>query len=208
MQNSLNLKEAERKAFRVTFQDGLWDMFIGLMLLQFAIAPLLTDLGWGDFWSSFALLPVYLLALLGLRFVKNTVTLPRAGLVKYHEQRVKKVSKLTTVMTIILFLGLIFGLIFFVADNINDWFFPIAFSAIALICFSTAAYYLDFPRLYAYGMLTALSPLAGQILYETWGASHHGFPITFGISSAVMIAIGICLFIRFLLAYPLNDMQA
>ena len=205
MKNSLNLSAAERKAFGLTFQDGLWDIFIGLMMLQFVIAPLLSDLGWGDFWSSFALLPIYLLALLGMLNLKKTVTAPRVGLVKYHQQRVKKISKLIIVLTVILFLGLIFGLIFFVVDNINDWFFPIAFSVIVLISFGSAVYFLDFPRLFFYGILTALSPLVGQFLYISWGAAHHGFPITFGFSGAVMITIGVYLFIRFLIDYPLPD---
>ncbi|MFH1941178.1 MAG: hypothetical protein ABIL68_03660, partial [bacterium] len=63
MIQALDLKALEKKTFRSTFEDGLWDIFIGLIFLQFAVAPLLNDLGLGDFWSSFVFLPVYLIAM-------------------------------------------------------------------------------------------------------------------------------------------------
>ena len=33
MNTPLNLKELERKAFRSFYQDGIWDIFFGLMML-------------------------------------------------------------------------------------------------------------------------------------------------------------------------------
>ncbi len=72
-----------------------------------------------------------------------------------------------------------------------------------LIGFSAAAYFLDFPRLYAYGLLGALAPLIGEWLYQNMGASHHGFPIVFGTLAGVMILTGLVTFIRFLQNNPL-----
>lgn len=100
-------------------------------------------------------------------------------------------------------LGLVFGLLLFFGEDINKWLFPAAFSIVAMITLGGAAYYLDFPRLIVYGILIALSPLVGEFMYQTWGVLHHGFPITFGISAAVMIIVGVYLFIRFLQRYPL-----
>ncbi|MCJ7813777.1 hypothetical protein MUP95_10735 [bacterium] len=60
----LNLKELEKKAFRSYFEDGLWDIFVGIILLQFFVIPLyISDLGLGDFWSAVIFLPVYMIAL-------------------------------------------------------------------------------------------------------------------------------------------------
>ena len=56
MTAEISLKEAERKVFKATFQDGMWDIFIGCIVLQFAIAPLLSS-KLGDFWSSVIFLP-------------------------------------------------------------------------------------------------------------------------------------------------------
>ncbi len=208
MEKNISLKEAERKAFRMTFQDGLWDIFLGLVILQFALVPLLNDLGWGDFWSSMVMLPGYLLAIWGVRFLKRTVTTPRVGLVTYRSERKSKIQKLTLITTGTLLLGLVFGLLLFVGDDFSEWFFPAVFSIVAMAAFGGAAYYLDYPRLIVYGIFTALSPLVGQALYLNWGAMHHGFPITFGFSGSVMIIIGIWHFVRFLREYPIMDPSA
>ena len=37
MSTQLNLKEIERKAFRSTYQDGLWDLFFGLVVVGMAL---------------------------------------------------------------------------------------------------------------------------------------------------------------------------
>ena len=37
MNTQLDLKEIERKAFRSTYQDGLWDMLYGLVVAAMAI---------------------------------------------------------------------------------------------------------------------------------------------------------------------------
>ena len=208
MTQQLNLRDAERKAFGMTFQDGLWDIFLGIVILQFAIVPQLTDLGWGDFWSSMVMLPVYLIAIWGVRFLKRTITTPRVGLVNYHDERKSKVQKLTLITVGALMLGLIFGLLLFYGDNFSEWFFPAAFSIVAMGTFGGAAYYLDFPRLIVYGVLTALSPLIGQVMFLNWGVLHHGFPITFGISASVMILVGIYSFIRFVQEYQLPIEEA
>ncbi|MBC8504741.1 MAG: hypothetical protein ISR58_20525 [Anaerolineales bacterium] len=202
MTQQLNLRDAERKAFGMTFQDGLWDIFLGLIISQFAIVPLLTDLGWGDFWSSMVVLPIYLLALWGMRYLKKFITTPRVGLVNYHQERKSKIRKITLITTATLLSGLGFGIVFFYSDAPDGSFFPAAFSIVAMVVFGGGAYFLDFPRLIIYGLLTALSPIIGQLLWINYGAAHHGFPITFGISAAVMIIVGVFMFIRFLQRYP------
>ena len=97
MTRQLNLKDAERKAFGMTFQDGLWDIFLGLVISQFAIVPQLTDLGWDDFWSSMIMLPVYLLALWGFQFIRGIVIMPQIGTVNFCQERKSKIQKVTLI---------------------------------------------------------------------------------------------------------------
>jgi len=40
-----NLNEIEKKAYRSTFQDGIWDIFLGLVLLILALGALLSNIG-------------------------------------------------------------------------------------------------------------------------------------------------------------------
>jgi len=204
MAKNINLREIERKAFRSTFQDGLWDIFIGCILLQLAIGPLLTDLSLGDFWSSVAFLPFYLLVYSGLWAGKKFIVTPRIGVVTYHRTRKARLKKVIVIGLVILAIGVIVGLLAFInISSLSGWIFPAIFSAIMLVGFSSAAYFLDFTRLYVYGMLVSLSPLVGELLFRYAGAAHHGFPIVFGVSASVMILTGVILFIRFLRNYPL-----
>ena len=73
---------------------------------------------------------------------------------------------------------------------------------ILLIGFSLAAYFLDFGRLYFYGLLVGLSPMVGEWLWNLGYVTHHGFPVTFGIASGIMILFGLAVFIRLLMNNP------
>ena len=58
MSQQISLREAERKAFRITHNDGLWDVLLGCYALMFVIAPYLST-SLGDFWSSAVFLPFW-----------------------------------------------------------------------------------------------------------------------------------------------------
>ena len=72
-----------------------------------------------------------------------------------------------------------------------------------LITSIVAAYFLDYPRLFLYGILFVLSLIIGEWLWVNKGLPHHGFPITFGITSAIIIIIGLIVFVRLLQNNPL-----
>lgn len=203
MLEHINLKDLERRAFRSTFQDGLWDIFIGFLFTQFAVAPFLSKFGLGDFWTSAAFFPVYIIVLACVMVLKKYVVAPRLGMVQFSKKRKAKFKKLILMTNIILMTGIIAGVFFVDLSNLNiKWLFPATFSLILLIGFSVAAYLLDLSRLYIYGAINALAVLVGELLYQFAGASHHGFPIAFGVTSSIMIIIGIVLLINFLRKYP------
>ena len=77
-----------------------------------------------------------------------------------------------------------------------SWMPTAILSLVFLVIFSLAAYFLNVNRLAIYGLLLALSPLVGEFLYRQWGVPHHGFPVTFGFSAAVMLGAGLFLFVR------------
>ena len=207
MSQKISLKEAERKAFTSTFQDGLWDIFIGCFLLQFSIGPFLSPT-LGDFWSSVVFLPFFALAFLVIWFVKKHVITPRVGIVKFGQWRVTRMMRFNAGMVLALTVSLLLGILSLVQfGSIPGWIHTARFSLIFLITFCAAAYFLDFTRLYIYGVIIALSPLIGEVLYVYLKASHHGFPITFGITAGLIILTGLVLFIRFLQDNPLPTDQ-
>lgn len=203
MTNEMNLQELEKKAFRSTFQDGLWDIFIGFIFVQFVIAPFLSERGWGDFWSSAVFFPVYMTVIAGVTLLKKYVVAPRLGMVQFSKKRKSKFKRLILVTNIILVIGIIAGVFFVDLSNLNiKWLFPAIFSLILLIGFSLTAYLLDLTRFYIYGAMNSLAVIVGELLYQFAGASHHGFPVAFGVTSSVMIIVGIVLLIKFINKYP------
>ena len=207
MSQKLSLKEAERKAFTIAFDDGLWDVFLGCFFLEFAIAPFLSE-RLGDFWSSAIFLPFWGLAYLAIWLIRKYIARPRIGLVKYGHARKAKLTKLSIVLLLVNLFVFILGLIAaFNFGSLSGQIFTVIFGLSLLVGFSLAAYFLDFPRLYIYGLLLGISPLVGEWLYVHGYATHHGFPLAFGVTCGIMILTGIIVFIRFLHNNPLPVLE-
>jgi hypothetical protein len=205
MPQPISLKEAEKKAFITATNDGLWDIFLGCFFLIFVIAPNLSA-SLGDFWSSFIFLPFWGLVFLGIRLIRKFAIIPRAGVVKFGQARKSRLMKVSRLMLVINILALFFGLM--AAVNIGivpGQMYSITLGLILLVGFSIAAYYLNFNRLYVYGFLIGLAPLVGEWLWTRGYVTHHGFPITFGIVSGIMILVGLAIFVSFLHDNPVHN---
>ena len=208
MSEKLNLKNAERKVFRATISDGLWDILIAGFALQFAIAPLLSPI-LGDFWSSAVFVPFWGILLFAIWLTRKYVVKPRTGVVKLGKQRIERLKKFGLVMLIVNVLALILGLIAaFYFHALSGQVITIIFGLILLTGFSLAAYLVEYPRLYVSGLLFGIAPQVGEWLYSNHGVSHHGFPIIFGFISGVMFLAGLTTFVRFLHKNPIETNTA
>lgn len=202
MSQQISLKDAERKVFRTTYNHGLWDIFLGCFFLIFVIGPYLSS-SLGDFWSSVVFLPIWAAVFLVIQLLRKFVIIPRMGIVQFGPMRKTKLMKFTFVMLAINIVAFILGLVAAINfGKIPGQMYSIAIGLTLLVGFSFAAYILDFSRLFLYGLFVGLSPLVGEWLWIHGYASHHGFPITFGVSSGVMILLGVALFLRFLRDNP------
>ncbi|MFC1971053.1 hypothetical protein ACFLV0_03860 [Chloroflexota bacterium] len=208
MSEKLSLKNAERKVFRAASHDGLWDIIIAGFALEFAVAPLLSP-ALGDFWSSAVFVPFLGLLFLAAWLTRKYVVKPRTGVVKFGKQRIGRMKKFTLVMLIVNVLALILGTIVALYFHaLSGQMVAIIFGLILLIGFSLAGYFLDYIRLYVYGLLLGITPFVGEWLYSNYNASHHGFPITFGFISGVIFLAGLITFIRFLHKNPVDTNTA
>ena len=201
MSTPISLRETERKVFRAATNDGTIDIFLGCFFLMFVIAPFLSEY-LGDFWSSAVFLPFYGLVWLGIRWARKNVIQPRLGTVKFGPARVAKLKSFNFIMLAINVVALILGI--FAFTNFAEMplsTYPIVLGVTMLVGFTLAGYFLDIPRFYGYGLLTALAPLIGEMLWEEGLASHHGYPVTFGVLSGLMIIIGLNLFIQVVRSY-------
>ena len=218
MSQSIDLKELERKAFRSTFQDGLWDIFLGLLLLNMGMGTMLGGLLGETEMSLMSLLgsmvPLIAFAavvLLGFWAGKKFITTPRIGLVKFGPQRKAKMKNLRAVLFVSVLLGVIMLILGWAAatGNTLPWWvteipLPLyVWPVQTIIVFGLGAYFLDVTRFYAYGVLYWLPFPVGMLLVKNTDLTVLGsVAITYGVPVGVMVLIGVILFVRFLRDYP------
>ncbi len=207
----LNLNEIEKKAYRSTFQDGLWDIFLGLLLFNLAVGALLANRGVSERLNMTILTALGVLIVIAFVIGKKRITVPRMGIVKFGPKRKRKIWK----SRLILIGSVLAGLIVFLAAILISYhpagrprilfILPAAWVANTIIVFSLLAYYLDCARLYAYGLLFALPVPCQIILKKLFGVNL--ITMTLAVSAAVMIFIGTLLLNRFLKDHPLSDRE-
>jgi hypothetical protein len=161
----------------------------------------------GDFWSSVVFLPFWGLLYLLIRSVRLNIVKPRIGTVNFGAVRKKKIRTFTVIMLIINLIIFLFGLVVaFTLGRLTDLFIAGLFGLFILAGFSAAAYFLDYPRLYIYGLLLLAAPQIGEWLYQNHYVVHHGYPLVFGYASGLLIFSGIVTFIIFLRNHPKVDL--
>ena len=109
MSERIDLKEADRRVFATSFDDGMVDIFISSVGLMLVIGPLLS-VYLGDFWSSAIFLPFWGVIYLVIRWVRKNVIKPRSGVVKYGPMRRKKMTIFTGIMLALNVIFLILGM--------------------------------------------------------------------------------------------------
>ncbi len=203
MSERISLKEAEKKAFRATLNDGLWDVFLGCFFLMFVIAPFLSS-SLGDFWSSVIFLPFWGFIYLIIWQTRKHIIVPRTGTATFGRARRTRLKKFTIIMLVVNIAAFVLGIV--AAANVgrvSGRMTSILFGLLLLCFFSLAAYFLDLGRFYLYGLLAFAAPPIGEWLWVRGQVSHHGFPITFGVISGIMIVVGLSFLARLLRANPL-----
>lgn len=188
MSQDINLKEIQRKAWTSYFQDGLWDIFFGLLMLTMGIRAL-TD----NVWFTFVIGAAVLVALLG----KKLITIPRVGRVKFGPARKVKQKKLMAVVGISVVATLVLLLLALSGLDLLTTGVRAAIQGVGFaLLFGLMAYFMDFGRLYAYGLLFAIGMVLWELLGDPIG------PIAFCVSGSVALLIGLVMLVRFLREYP------
>lgn len=203
MTTPIDLKALERKAFRATFQDGLWDIMLGLTFLIISLVSLFEMMGLArpfGYLIVFALLiPVWV----GFVYLKKHLTLPRLGVVTFNQDRHKRVRQARIALGVVVLVTLV--LLVLTKFGVYEGLTAIGVSyllvgALFVVSFSLLAFYLDYPRLYGYGWL-----LACEYPLSVWleGQIGQSFPNGSTVIGALITIIGLVTLIRFLRQYPL-----
>jgi hypothetical protein len=190
MNTLINLKELEKKAFRSFFQDGIWDIFFGLMMFAMYAFTL---------FDSMENRAVRILILIGIElgaaflliYGKKAITVPRLGNVVFGEKRKRRFIYIILANLASLFV-LTGSLVLRLSrpDLLdNDLVSSLGLGIWIIFIMSLMAYFLDFNRLYIYGFVFGATFSAVLIL---------DLPILFFFASLVMILPGVYLLVRFL----------
>jgi hypothetical protein len=192
----IDLVEAERRSFRAATDTGLWDIMIAAVVSMLAIAPYLSRT-MGDFWSSAVFVPVFMVVYLVLHVVRRRIVVPRVGTIRIGRYRKQRLRRVSWVMLGVNMVALVAGIVAATRPvSVGVWTYPLAMGAVMLVGFSLAAYYLDVPRYFVYGLMLVAAPALGEWLFQRGWVPHHGFPAVFG-GAAVLIALsGVIRFVR------------
>jgi hypothetical protein len=206
-QENINLKELEKKAYKSTFQDGLWDIFLGVIFLGFSLTVLEFDSEFELVFKYFLIVaPCNLGAVLILILGKRYITIPRLGYVEFgpKRQKAKERLKYFIIMNITAFALVI---VLPLSGILGD--LPIGNYSTALIIgfvviwlpLSVLAFILKFSRLYIYAIMGGISFFLTEIFFPLVGEPLDTI-LSFGIIGGIIFIIGIIFLIKFIKKYP------
>lgn len=193
MKNSLDLKALERKAFRSFYQDGIWDIFFGLMMLAMWVPTLFDNMG-NKGVRTLSMILLELAAIFFLIFGKKHITAPRLGNVNFGQKRKRR---LVYIIGVNLFsLGALLALALLrnasperFASSASEMIAAVGLGMWITFITSIMAYFLDFNRLYLYALIYG-STFALVLLLD--------IPLIFLGAALLILVPGLVIFIRFL----------
>ena len=195
--NTQDFGPLKRKVYLAYHQDGILDLVAGSVVLGFGL-NMLTD--------NIVFLMIGWLAMMLYVLVKQRITVPRFGYVRFESKEKTTQKAWVSVGIGVLVLFLFFGLGFFVNREPTSPDMEALIRRYHMVPLSTmlfglpalaAAFFLGLKRFYLYALLAVGLPLLGALAnIETY------IPIVS--TGAVIIAVGALLLVSFLKKYPLN----
>ncbi len=201
MNHEIGLDELEKKAWRTTFDDGIFDIYFGILIASFGSI------------SLYDYLPVPLNVLFGpiiigfgLTFFilsKKYLIKPRIGVVKFGPKR--KVRKRRTMLVLSVNVVLLLILFLFNLSNVGGSInLPYLLEGLLFLtlplCF--VAYFLQYTRLYIYALLLGSGFFLADILSLIVPIPFN-FLFIYLLFGGIIIIVGIIYLIRFIRKYQL-----
>lgn len=207
MSDNVDLKELEKKAWRSTLEDGIFEIYFGILHLSLTIGVVLVNF-LPELLSSIITFSVIGLGLIFFLFGKKYISEPRIGKAKFGRMRIAKKIKTIAILTVNFFLLLILFLISVLNPRFKLRIPAPLYGLITGLLFFTlplsfVAYFLQFKRLYFIAILTGISFFLDEIFAFFKIPQPFDTLLAYGLVSAIIIGIGIAVFIRFLRKYPL-----
>mgnify|MGYP001813504092 CR=1 FL=1 len=203
----VDLNKIERAVWMRCYEDGLMEIFLGLMLLLMGSGSVFIETYGMSERSAIILLLVMATATFVLFYVgKRIVTFPRIGRVKFGPKGKARVRKTTIILSGSALVGL---LAFILATmlhsgsitNLNpDLVLPLIWVINSVVVFGLWAWVAGIPRFFLIGILFAL-PLPLLIGLKELANFRIGYG-AFGLPGLIVLLMGVVILARFIRKYP------
>jgi hypothetical protein len=190
MAEDISLKEIQRKVYMTFFQDGLWDIFLGLFILGWGLA-ILTD---ATYLPGVTFIGLYF----GIWGIKKRLTYPRIGYARFSETSRRRITARSVILGVVVLLVGVMMAVLWGTGTRPQWladYFPLIFNGIlaAIVCF--IAYWARVNRFYLYAALIFLGAVFHLWLGVQWEFGFIG-------AGSIIVLIGLGILISFLRKYP------
>ena len=207
MSDNIDLEELEKKAWRSTLEDGIFEIYFGIIHLSLTLGVVLDEFLPSPF-SSFIGILIIVLGLIFFLISKKYISQPRLGKVKFRWKRIARKVK-TIIILMINFLVLLIIYLIGVLNpqfkiNLPGYLYGLIIGLLFVtlpLCF--VAYFFQFTRLYIIAILFGLSFFLDEIFALLLIPEPFDSLLGYGIISISILSMGISIFIRFLRKYPL-----
>ena len=190
MKSEIDVEKIQRKVYMSYFQDGLWDVVLGLFLLCWGFTVLF-DIVWLPgaisaflFWLALSL--------------KRKITYPRIGYAKLAEQR-KRMLRIVIAGVIVILLVVMVPLLLFTITGGKSQFlrdyFELIFGSMLAVAVGLVGYWWRTVRWYIYATLVFIFAVFNQWLALS-------FELSFIIPGGIITACGLIILVQFLRKYP------
>jgi hypothetical protein len=198
-----DLDQLERTAFKRFYDDGMLDIFMGVMIGTMPAVARLTDLTDGVFGRLAVYFAVYGVMVGAFMVARRKITVPRLGTFKPSRARRRRIRTVHLVFSLSVVLGLALMLIFATGNGGAQLanVVPLMFLVNATVVFGAAAYFLDVARFWAYGPAFGLPIVVDSALNNAWDVSLPAW-VVFGLPGLTVTVVGAVILVRFVRRYP------
>jgi hypothetical protein len=205
----LNLRAIEARGWKAMHENGLFDLFFGVVLSANALSMLLDELGVAAAIRIGATLVLYAAGIVGSWRLRRRYVVPRTGTARFGASRQRRIhwTRLVLAASVLLTLTLL-ALITIARFPPSHWFGALGDFApsaligiIILIPLAVISYAFDSPRMAIHGMLFVGAEFATVVLERSLSVPAPG-AIAFGSAAVVSLTIGLIVFARFLRTVP------
>ena len=203
MSDYIDLKKLERKAFTSIFEDGFFDIYLGILFLGVGLLTSLPETIPRIFsYGIFALI-------IGAGIIvffggKKIITVPRTGIIKIGRKRKAEKKKFVLILILLIVItGIFYVLTAFNFIEVEAYMSALFFGVFFAIPISLLANFLRIDRFYIHAILGGLSFFISELSYSLTSSSLYSF-LAFLITGSLICATGVVFLYKFVQKYPIQ----